>query len=152
MEKTFTAQDIEQFISDKKFVYVGVSGDKKKFGYMLFRDLLKNGYELYPVNPRLDEIEGQKCFTSIAEIPDDVKKAFLITPKTVTPEIIEQAYQKGIKYVWMQQGASDEAAVELAKSKGMSVIHDECLYMFAQPTGIHGFHRWIKKVFNKLPQ
>jgi predicted CoA-binding protein len=152
MKKIFTAQDIEQFIDDKKFAFVGVSGDKKKFGYMLFRDLLKEGYELYPVNPRLDEIEGQMCYASIADVPDDVKKAFIITPKNVTAGIVEQAYQKGIKHVWMQQGASDETTVELAKSKGMSVIHDECLYMFAQPTGIHGFHRWINKVFNKLPQ
>lgn len=152
MKKTFTKQDIENFTSDKRFAYVGVPADEKKFGAVLFRDLLKAGYDLLPVNPKLEEAQGRKCYKNVADLPDDVKKLFVITPKSVSASIAEDAAQKGITQIWMQQGAADEETVELAKSKGMTVIHDECLYMYTQATGIHGFHKWLRKVFNSLPK
>jgi len=58
----------------------------------------------------------------------------------------------GIKSVWFQQGSSSDEAIKFCEEKGMSVVSGECIFMFAEPVdSIHKFHRWIWKIFGKLP-
>jgi predicted CoA-binding protein len=47
-----TKKIIEEFLGPRKLAIAGVSGNSKKFGYLVFRDLKANGYEVYPVNPK----------------------------------------------------------------------------------------------------
>ena len=67
-----TKKEIEKFFEPKKLAIVGVSRNKKKFGYLVFRDLKARGYEVCPVNPNTDKINGDLCYKSVKDLPADI--------------------------------------------------------------------------------
>jgi len=147
-----TLKSIEEFLASRKFAIVGVSTNPKKFGYRAYQDLKKKGFSVYPVNPKTDKINGEKCYPDISSLPGDVSSALIITPRTETEKIVEEAANKGIKHIWIQQQAETSEAIEKAKRNNIEVIHNKCILMFAEPvTGLHKFHRFFIKLFGKFP-
>lgn len=147
-----TLKEIESFLDSKKFAFVGISGDSKKFSRNVFKELKKKGFEFYPVNPNVDEIDGIKCYHDISEVPDDVKHAIFMTPKSKTSGEVKKAIENGYDHIWIQQGANSEETEKLGNASDISFINNKCIMMFAQPVGsIHKFHRFFVKLFGKLP-
>jgi len=145
--------EIESFLTPKKLAFIGVSGNPKKFSRLAFKELTKKGFDIYPVNPKLDEIDGKKCCHEIPELPDDVKHALFMTPKPQTDSELIKALEKGIDHIWIQQGAHTNQIEKLVNGKDVKVVNNKCIMMFAQPVGsIHKFHRFFVKVFGKYPR
>lgn len=145
---------IDQFFGGRTIAMVGVSRNNKKFGYVAYKTLAeKNSHSLYPVNPATDEIDGQKCFRDIASLPADVHGIVLMTRKDQTAGALRQCLDKGIKNIWLQQHTESKEALEIAATSDANIIHGKCIIMFSEPvTGMHKFHRGIKKFFGQLPQ
>ena len=146
-------QSIEKFLTPKKIAIAGVSANTKKFGYAIFSELKQKGFDICPINPKLEELEGIKCYKSVNEIPAEYEKLFIVTPKSATDEIIKEAAVKGIKHIWVQQTSQTKETGAIAKELGVDLIQKECLFMFANPVGsIHKFHKAIWKIFGLLPK
>ncbi|MCX6241613.1 MAG: CoA-binding protein [Bacteroidetes bacterium] len=144
---------IEAFLESKKLAIAGVSRDPKKFGHVVFTDLKKKGFELYPVNPGIDFIDGQPCFHSVRALPADVRHLLIVTPKIKTLEIVKEAIEKGINNIWIQQMSDTTEALDYLKDKQVNLINKECILMWADPvSGFHKFHKTIKKIFGALPK
>ncbi|MFP4023882.1 MAG: CoA-binding protein [Thiohalospira sp.] len=144
-------ESIEQFLASKKIAVAGVSANTQKFGYAIFNELREKGFEICPINPKMDEIENVKCYQSVLDIPDEYDKLFIVTPKTETDLILEQAAEKGIKHVWIQQMSGTENSRTIADKKGINLIDKSCILMYAEPVkSIHKFHRIIWKIFGLL--
>jgi predicted CoA-binding protein len=120
---------IKEILSQKSFAVVGSFRNETKVAYKIFRYLRQKGYEVYPINPTTKEIDGVKCYPSILDLPKPVDVVDLVTPPSVTEEIVKQCLQKGIKYVWMQPGAESEKAVEFCKENNIKVIYGTCIMM-----------------------
>lgn len=147
-----TKQSIDDFLAQEKIAVAGVSRKSKKFGDIAFKELKKKGYDVYPVNPHMSEYKGGPCYKSVSDLPEDVKGVFVCTPHDVTLQIVDQAKEKGIQHVWLQQGSVDEDKLDNGTKTELNMITGQCIMMYAAPVkGIHGFHRWINNVFGKLP-
>ncbi len=147
-----TKVQIDQFFSSP-VALAGVSRNPKKFGYMAFQTMLeKNRYDLYPVNPNAGEIAGKKCYPDVASLPSQVQSILIMTGKQQTAEVVKQALAKGLKNIWLQQGSENPEALKFAREAGVNLIHGKCIMMFAEPRGIHKFHRSIVKFFGGLPK
>ena len=146
---------IDQFISDKNIALIGVSKDQQKFGNVLFKELTKKGYTVFPVHPNLQELEDTKCFATLDELPDKVKNLLLVVKPKATEEIVSRINPEKIKRVWMHKGMGNGAAsiqaIDECKKKGIEVIFGFCPMMFISPTGLHGFHLWMRKTFGTVP-
>ena len=146
---------IDQFILDKNIAIIGVSRDQRKFGNALLKELSKKGYSVFPVHPELKEVEGTKCYPSLDDLPGNVNNLLLAVQPKVTEEIVGRINPQKIKRVWMHRGAGKGSASEQAilecKNRGIEVIFGFCTMMFFSPTGIHGFHFWLRKTFGKVP-
>lgn len=148
-----TKEQIDRFLEEKKVALVGVSRDKKKFGYLLYNNLVKNGYDVCPVNPNATEIDGQKCYASIKEVPARYSKLILVTPKNQTMDVVKEAHENRMDQLWIQQHSETKEAVAFAEENNMDVIYKRCVFMFADPVeGGHKFHRNILKFFGALPK
>ena len=66
-------RDVARFLSLEKYAIAGVSRDPKKFGQVVFRDLRKKGMDVVPINPKADTIDGVKCYSSVSDLPADVR-------------------------------------------------------------------------------
>lgn len=141
-------KDINAFLSNKELAVAGVSRNKKKFGYSVFKELREKDYKVYPVNPNMDEIEGEKCYRSVKELPEKITHIHIVTPKKETVNTVHEAIDKGIKNIWIQQSSDTPEAIEIAKKHKINLISKRCILMYAQPVkGFHAFHRFIAGLF-----
>ena len=146
-----TRASIEGFLGEKTLAIAGVSRSGKGFGNSVLADLMGKGYEVLPVHPSADEVRGVRAYSSLADLPDGVGGLILVVPPAQTEMLVRQAKDAGIHRVWMQQGAESTEAIRFCNENGIDAVHGECIMMFAQPTGVHRFHRWLNRVFGKLP-
>ncbi len=144
-------QSIREFLSQKKIAVAGVSRKKSKFGNALYSELKKKGYDVYAVNPNLKEYDNKKCYDSISALPDDVTALVINTKTDVSKQLLAKATEKGIKHIWLQQGSADKELLANLPNGDTNLICKQCLLMFVNPTGIHGFHGWLKKAFGNYP-
>ena len=143
---------VEDFLSEQKIAVVGISRSKNKFGNAIYRELKKKGYTLFPVNPNMDEFEGDKCFSSLSSVPEQVDALIINIPPKNTKAIVEEAKTIGIHKIWMQQGSESEKAIKFCNDNNIEVVTGECILMFAEPAAFfHRAHRWVNKITGKLP-
>lgn len=148
-----TRKEIDNFLESKKLAIAGVSRNKKKFGYHVFRDLTKLGYDVYPINPNADTIDGKKCFNNVSALPAGISSLLILTPKSDTDAVLRDAINKGITNIWVQQMSDTKDTIRIAEEYQKEIIHKKCIYMFAEPVmGVHKFHRAILKLFGMLPK
>ncbi len=147
-----THKQIENFLQPKRLAIAGVSRKPEKFGHKVYVDLKKKGFELFPVNPFTSEIDGDRCYTHIADLPADVKHLLILTPKTATDDLLIEAVNRGINNIWVQQMSETKNTLRIAEEHKINLIYKKCIFMFAEPvSGIHKFHRAILKIFGRLP-
>lgn len=145
--------DIEEFMVSEKIAVAGVSRNPKKFSRVMYNHLKKNDISLVAINPNVDEIDGEKCYKSVGDLPSDYKRLLITTPKSQTESVVKEAINKGMEMVWIQQGSSTKEAFELVKKSNMKVINNECVLMFAKPVkGIHGIHKFLRTMFGGMPK
>ena len=121
---------VEDFLSkDNSFAVVGVSRNREKFGYKLWKTLLEKGYKVYGINPKAEEIDGVKIYPNLEELSREVGKpdvVILVVPPSISEGIIDDVARLGIKRVWFQPGSESEKALEKAKAYGIETVHGLC--------------------------
>lgn len=120
---------IIDFLKQKRFAVIGSFRNKEKYAYRILVDLIKKGYEVFPVNPRLGEVEGRVCYKTISDIPYSVDVVNIVTPSSITEAILKECLQKGIKRAWLQPGAESEAAIKFCYDNNIKVIHGICVML-----------------------
>jgi uncharacterized protein len=144
-------EKIDRFLACKRFAVAGVSRKNHKMGNAIYKELKINNFSVVPVNPFMEDFEGEKCYSSIKDLPADVDALVVTTKPEVSAVIIREAVERGIKNIFIQQGAQNEEILELAGNSDTNIICKECLFMFVNPKGIHKFHAWIAKIFGMYP-
>ena len=120
--------DIKQILTTyKNIAVVGLSADADKPSHEVAAYLQQAGFRIIPVNPACQEILGEKCYPTLAEVPLEVEIVDVFRRSEFLPEIVEQAIAKGAKVVWMQEGVVNEAAAARAEAAGLAVVMDRCL-------------------------
>jgi hypothetical protein len=148
-----TLASVKEFLAQKHLAIAGLSRKKSKFGNTIFKELQKKDYQLYPVHPELDEYEGVECCADISLLPDEVTGIVICTKPDKAEKLVNEAIDKGIKHIWLQQGAQNETTQKMAEENNINLITKECVLMFAEPAAfIHRFHRGINKIVGKLPK
>ena len=109
------------------FAVVGVSRNPEKYGHKVYRDLKAAGYTVYPVNPHLDELLGDRCYPSLSELPGKPDVVDTVVPPAVTERIVAECKLLGIERVWMQPGSESEHAIAFCERYGIHVVHSVCV-------------------------
>ena len=117
------------FLKQKNFALIGSFRNKDKFAYRILVDLMRKGYEVFPVNPRLREVEGRACYKTISDIPENVDVVNIVTPALITESILKECLQKGIKRAWLQPGAESQAAIKFCHDNDIKVVYGICVML-----------------------
>jgi acyl-CoA synthetase (NDP forming) len=147
MTTSTTRADINQFLALPRLAIVGASRDEKELGGGLFRDMLRWGYQVVPVNPHVDTIAGAPCYARVQDITPAVDGALLLTAPRLNAAIVEDCAQAGVKQVWFygvgERSQENERAIEYCRQHDIAVIPGFCPYMFMPsspfPHKLHGF-------------
>ncbi|MBC7185936.1 MAG: CoA-binding protein [Calditrichaeota bacterium] len=110
----------------KVYALIGASQDVLKYSYELFHTLLQAGYTVYPVNPRYQAIDGQRCYGSLGELPEKPEVVITALAPANTEKALEQAAALGIEIVWIPPGSSSDEVLQKALQLGLTVLHGVC--------------------------
>ena len=101
---------------------IGASADPSKFGNKSIHAHLRAGYEVFPVNPKEETIEGLKCYKSILEVPGALDRISLYLPPPVAVKLLDDVAKKGCKELWVNPGVESPELIEKARSLGVNAI------------------------------
>jgi acyl-CoA synthetase (NDP forming) len=92
---------MKKFMEPRSVALVGISSKVGKGSLNLLENLLQIGFpgKIYPVNPNIKELLGQKVFLDIGAIPGEIDLAVIMTARQIVPNILEQCVKKGIDSV-----------------------------------------------------
>lgn len=128
MAQRGTSEIIEDFLAGGPWAVVGASTNREKYGNKVLRAYIQSGRAAWPINPRVEQVEGFKCYPDLASLPEVPGGISIVTPPKITESVVEEAARLGVKYVWMQPGAESPRALEIAAEKGIEAIGDgSCL-------------------------
>ena len=108
---------------NKTIAVFGVSQDSSKYGYKIFHALLQKGFNVYGINPKGGQVDGQHLYAALADIPAVVDVAIMVIPPAVLLGAVEQCKTKGVKEIWFQPGAQEDVAFVLATASGMKAVN-----------------------------
>ena len=137
---TFVPQalSIEQLVNPRSIAIIGASSDAKSISGQPMRFLMQHGYggALYPVNPKYEEIAGQRCYASVTDVPGTPDLALILVAARRVPEMLRQCADKGIAYAIVYSSGFAEAGAEgaalqrqcaeIAIERGIRLIGPNC--------------------------
>lgn len=121
------AQQIKRMLDLKVWAVLGATDNEAKFGHKIYKLLKRAGYQVFPVNPGLDFISGEKCYPSLAALPLTPEVVNFVVPPKVGEPIVAECAALGIKNVWLQPGANADPVVRAAEQQGLNVIYRSCV-------------------------
>ncbi|REJ66234.1 MAG: CoA-binding protein [Planctomycetota bacterium] len=102
---------------------LGASSDPAKFGNKAVRAHLKQGYEVFPVNPKGGEIEGCPVYPNLAAVPvDELDRISVYLPPQVTLGLLSEVAAKGCREFWLNPGSESDEVVAAAQELGLDPI------------------------------
>jgi hypothetical protein len=106
---------------------IGLSEVPSKPSHYVSAYMQQHGYKLYPVNPSISEVLGEKSYASLSELPikPDIVNVFRL-PKFI-PAIVDEMIQLKLPNLWVQQGIINLEAAARAESNGIHVVMDRCI-------------------------
>jgi len=143
-------QHINHFLQEHRLALIGASRNHKHFSRLVMADYQKRGYEILPVNPNLHDLDGQKCWHSVAEIAPIPSAAMIMVPASQFERTVRETADAGVKTIWLVRSKTDKqaraSAIDYCRSKNIAVIDAACPMMYLKETALpHAIHGWIWK-------
>ena len=102
---------------------IGASNDRHKFGNKAVRAYRSQGYDVFPVNPNCETVEGLKCYSSVRDVPvDHLDRISMYVPPEIGMELITDLVAKPASEVWFNPGSHEPELVEKASALGLNVV------------------------------
>jgi uncharacterized protein len=157
MDMTTLRTAADEFLSHRRIAVAGVARDGASAANYVYQRLRETGYEVFPVNPNAAEVEGDRCYASVDEIPGGVDGVVIGTAPQASADVVRDCVAAGVPRVWFHRsfgtGSVSEEAVELARREGLAVIPGACPRMFLDPVDFpHRCMRWVLGATGKLPE
>ena len=152
-----TRRQIDDFLALKRLAVVGVSRNPKELSTTIWQELRQRRYDVAPVNPKTEVIDGQRCYGSVRDIQPPVDGVLIMTSPNVTEAVVRDCSAAGVKHVWMHRGMGrgsvSQEAIRFCEANGIDVVEGFCPYMFLPGTPFfHGLHAFGKKLTGSYPR
>ncbi|MCP4711545.1 MAG: CoA-binding protein [Planctomycetes bacterium] len=118
---------IKKILKHQRLAIVGLSDKPHRDSYAVSKYMQEQGYQIVPVNPRADQILGEKSYPNLLETPQDIDIAVIFRKPDAILEIVTEAIQAGVKVVWMQEGIEHQKAANYARQAGLQVVMNKCI-------------------------
>ncbi len=141
--------DLAPFFSPKGVAIIGASTNPRKLSHGILKNLSLYGFEggIYPVNPGADQILGLKSFPDVSLVPDPVDLAVIVLPAPMTPKVLRDCGERGIKAVIIISGGFreigenglqlEQECSQIAAEYGMRLIGPNCVGTMDLHTGLN---------------
>jgi predicted CoA-binding protein len=111
----------------KTIAVVGLSANELRASNFVGYYLRRHGYNVIPVNPREEQILGQKSYASLADVPEPIDVVDVFRAPAALPDIAREAVAVGAKALWCQFGVINAEGNQIALDGGLDLVVDRCL-------------------------
>lgn len=123
-----TDERMKQILEDTNTIaVVGLSDNPARASHQVAKYLLDAGYRVIPVNPNAVEIFGEKAYSSLTDIKEQVDIVNVFRRSETVMPIAQEAAQIHAKVFWLQLGIENKEAADLSSQHGMDVIMNRCI-------------------------
>ena len=148
---------VAAFLAGRRFAVAGASRTGSAAANFIYRKLRASGYEVVPVNPGAETLEGVPCYPDLGAVPGPLDGVVVATHPAVAAQVVRQAAARGIRHVWFHRSfdagsVSDEALRECA-AHGIDPIVGGCPLMYCEPVDLgHRCMRWWLARGGRVPR
>lgn len=121
-------QELRRILENSRVIaVVGHSDKPHRTSYRIAGYLRSVGYRVYAVNPTVTEIDGERCYASLADVPEPIDIVDVFRRSEFLDSVVDDTIAVGAKVVWAQLGVVDAAAARKAEAAGLLVVMDRCI-------------------------
>jgi uncharacterized protein len=106
---------------------IGLSEVSVKPSHYVSAYMQQHGYKIYPVNPSIPEVLGEKSYARLADLPIKPEIVNVFRLPRFIPAIVDEMLQLGLPNLWVQQGILNLEAAARAEAGGIHVVMDRCI-------------------------
>ncbi|MFP5204672.1 MAG: CoA-binding protein [Acidobacteriota bacterium] len=120
----------EMLRSARTIAVLGMSNKPDRASYNIGRYLAAHGYRVLPVNPVLNEIDGQPCYPTLdaAQAAAKIDLVDVFRASEHVPAIVDDVIRLGIPYLWLQDEVIHDEAVARARAAGIKCVQNDCIF------------------------
>jgi len=150
-------ESVARFLQGTRIAVAGVSRRGDTAANAVFQKLRAGGYEVFPVNPNTESVEGVRCYPDVGSVPGALDGVVIATHPAVSASVVRQCRERDVTRVWFHRafgsGSVSKEAVGECRRLGVDCIVGGCPLMYCEPvdTG-HRCVRWWLQRFGGLPR
>ena len=118
----------EEMLEKKVWAVAGVTERKDRYGYKIWKKLKEHDYETYGINPNYEEIEGEKIYPSVNDIPVKIDVLDMVVAPKIGMKTLDEAKEAGVEYIWFQPGSFNDEIFAKANELEFKILNDDCIY------------------------
>lgn len=123
-----TIAQLRRILKDSRTIaVVGLSADWYRPSYFAAKYMQEHGFRVIPVNPKYDEILGERCYPDLKSIPEKVDIVDVFRKPADCVPIAQDAVAIGASVLWLQIGVINDEAKRIAEAGGLDVVMDRCV-------------------------
>ena len=147
----------EQFLQLKTIAVAGVSSTKKSVPNYIYDKLKKSGHTVFAVNPKGGTVEGDPCYTKLADVPATIEGVVIGTNPKATIQVVTDCRELGINHIWihksLDQGSYSKEAEIFCNENDIDLVPAGCPLMYCKPVDFpHKCIKWFLHTTGKLPR
>ncbi len=111
----------------RSLAVIGLSERPDRPSHYVSAYMQAQGYTIYPINPGLTSVLGERCYGALSELPvkPDVVNVFRLP--SFIPAIVDEMLELKLANLWVQQGIVNREAALRAEEGGIRVVMDRCI-------------------------
>lgn len=118
---------IRAMLDKKVWAVVGATENPAKFGNKIYKKLKAFGYDVYAVNPMYTEVDGDKCYSSLSDVPVKIDCVNVVVGPDKSVHVLDEVKRLGIENIWFQPGTYTPEIVEASEVAGLNTVYMNCV-------------------------
>jgi predicted CoA-binding protein len=120
--------EVAELLRDTRTIaVVGLSDKPHRDSHRVAAYMQRRGYRIIPVNPTVAEVLGEKAYSRLEDVPEEIDLVNVFRRADAVPEVVDSAIAVGAGAVWLQLGIVHDDAASKARAAGLRVVQDQCL-------------------------
>jgi len=120
-------EEMRTMLQGKTIAVIGLSDNPQKPSHYVSLYMQQQGYTIYPVNPAIETVLGQRSYPSLTDLPIKPEIVNVFRLPNFIPAIVDEMLTLNLANLWIQQGIVNEAAALKGESAGIHVVMDRCI-------------------------
>jgi uncharacterized protein len=113
----------------KAVVVLGATAKPERYACLAMQMLKEHGLRAIPVNPAFEEVLGERCYPSIADVPEPIDTVTVYLGAPRSEPLIDEIVNAKPRRIILNPGAENVHLAEQAKARGIEVVEGCTLVM-----------------------